>query len=51
MLASVRRHSPMLLGIQLDSEVYFEVALLIALLGFIGTVVLSKYALRGDVVE
>ena len=40
-----------LLGIQLDSEVYFEVALLIALLGFIGTVVLSKYALRGDIVE
>jgi multicomponent K+:H+ antiporter subunit F len=40
-----------LIGIRLDSEVYFEVALLIALLGFIGTVVLSKYALRGDIVE
>jgi multicomponent K+:H+ antiporter subunit F len=31
--------------------VYFEVALLIAMLGFIGTVVLSKYLLRGDIVE
>ena len=40
-----------LVGIQQDSKLYFEVALLIGLLGFIGTVVLSKYLLRGDIVE
>ena len=40
-----------LLGIARDSALYFEGALLIALLGFIGTVALCKYVLRGDVVE
>jgi multicomponent K+:H+ antiporter subunit F len=40
-----------LLGLWLDTKLYFEVALLIALLGFVGTVVLSKFSLRGDIVE
>ena len=40
-----------LLGIRLRTELYFEAALIIALLGFAGTVVLSKYLLRGTVVE
>lgn len=40
-----------LLGIQRGSQLYFEAALLIAMLGFAGTVVLSKYVLRGDIVE
>ena len=40
-----------LLGIQLRTELYFEAALVIALLGFDSTVVLSKYVLRGDIVE
>lgn len=40
-----------LLGIQRQSQLYFEAALIIALLGFVGTVVLSKYLLRGDIVE
>ena len=40
-----------LLGIWLDTALYFEVALLIALLGFISTVVLSKFVVRGDIVE
>jgi multicomponent K+:H+ antiporter subunit F len=40
-----------LLGIQRDTQLYFEAALVIALLGFVGTVVLSKYLLRGDIVE
>jgi multicomponent K+:H+ antiporter subunit F len=41
----------MLLGMQLDSPVYFEAALIIAMLGFCSTVVLSKYVLRRDIVE
>ena len=40
-----------LLGIQLSSALYFEVALLIALMGFVSTVALCKYLLRGDIVE
>ncbi|MBL8327957.1 MAG: K+/H+ antiporter subunit F [Rubrivivax sp.] len=40
-----------LLGIWKGTDVYFEAALLIALLGFLGTVVLAKFLLRGDIVE
>ncbi|MBX3630895.1 MAG: K+/H+ antiporter subunit F [Nitrosomonas sp.] len=40
-----------LLGIYLGSALFFEAALLIALMGFIGTVALCKYLLRGDVIE
>jgi len=38
-------------GIYLESSVYFEAALLIAVMGFVGTVALSKYLLRGDIME
>ncbi|WP_296593062.1 K+/H+ antiporter subunit F [Methylophaga sp.] len=40
-----------LLGINLQSALYFEAALLIALMGFMGTLALSKYLLRGDIME
>lgn len=40
-----------LLGIYLDSALYFEAALLIAVMGFMGTLALSKYLLRGDIME
>ena len=40
-----------LFGIALGSELYFEAALLIAMLGFVSTVALCKYLLRGDVIE
>ncbi|MDP1558681.1 MAG: K+/H+ antiporter subunit F [Nitrosomonas sp.] len=40
-----------LLGIHLASALFFEAALLIALMGFIGTVALCKYLLRGDIIE
>lgn len=39
------------LGIQLADRLLFEVALLIGLLGFVGTVALAKYLLRGDIIE
>ena len=41
----------MLFGMYLKSEIYFEAALIIAMLGFFGTVVLSKYVVRQDIVE
>lgn len=40
-----------LLGLYLGSALYFEAALLIAVMGFIGTIALSKYLLRGDIME
>lgn len=40
-----------LVGLRLHSDLYFEVALLIALVGFVGTVALSKFVLRGDIAE
>ncbi|MEZ0470874.1 K+/H+ antiporter subunit F [Luteimonas salinilitoris] len=40
-----------LFGMYLDSSIYFEAALIIAMLGFVSTVMLSKYVLRRDIVE
>jgi multicomponent K+:H+ antiporter subunit F len=39
------------LGIRTNSQVYFELALLIGLLGFVGTVALAKFLMRGEVIE
>jgi multicomponent K+:H+ antiporter subunit F len=38
-------------GIRSGSSHYFEAALVIALLGFVGTVALAKFLLRGEVIE
>lgn len=38
-------------GIQTGRTLYFEAALIIALLGFVGTVGLSKFLMRGEVIE
>jgi len=40
-----------LFGMHLDSSLYFDAALIIAMLGFVGTVVMSKYVIRRDIVE
>ncbi|UZJ46125.1 K+/H+ antiporter subunit F [Marinimicrobium sp. C6131] len=40
-----------LYGLSMKSMLYFEAALLIAVMGFVGTVALSKYLLRGDIIE
>ena len=40
-----------LVGIRFGTAVFFEAALVIAALGFVGTVVLSKFVLRGDIAE
>ncbi len=37
--------------IRLASPLYFEAALLIARMGFVGTVVRAKFLLRGDIIE
>jgi multicomponent K+:H+ antiporter subunit F len=38
-------------GIRTASSVYFEAALVIALLGFVATAALSKFLMRGEVIE
>ena len=38
-------------GIRTGAAGYFEAALIIALLGFVGTVALSKFLMRGEVIE
>jgi multicomponent K+:H+ antiporter subunit F len=40
-----------LLGIRQGTGLYFEAALLVALLGFVSTVALGRYLQRGDVIE
>ncbi len=39
------------LGIRSRSLVYFDMALLIALFGFVGSIALAKFLLRGEVIE
>lgn len=41
----------LVLGIRFKSEVYFEAAMLIALLGFVSTVAIAKFLMRGEVIE
>jgi len=40
-----------LFGIHQTSKTYFEAALLLAMVGFVGTVAYCKFLLRGDIVE
>jgi len=40
-----------LYGILRGTELFFEIALLIAVLGFVSTVAVAKYMLRGDIIE
>lgn len=40
-----------LLGIRWHSSLWFEAALIIAMLGFVATVALARFISRGDVIE
>lgn len=39
------------LGIHQGTDIYFEVSLLVAMLGFVSTVALARFLLRGDIIE
>jgi multicomponent K+:H+ antiporter subunit F len=39
------------LGIRFGSQIYFEAALLIAVTGFVSTIALAQFLMRGEVVE
>jgi multicomponent K+:H+ antiporter subunit F len=40
-----------LFGIRIGATVYFEAALVIGVLGFVSTVALAKFLMRGEVIE
>lgn len=40
-----------LLGISQGTQIYFEVAMIIAMLGFVSTVAYARFVLRGDIIE
>jgi multicomponent K+:H+ antiporter subunit F len=40
-----------LLGLKFRTQVFFEAALVIAMLGFVGTVVTARFVSRGDIVD
>jgi multicomponent K+:H+ antiporter subunit F len=40
-----------MLSLYLENSLYFESALLIAVMGFVSTLALSKFLLRGDIIE
>jgi len=41
----------LVLGIRSGSEIFFEVAMLIALVGFVSTVAMTKFLMRGEIIE
>ena len=41
----------LVLGIRSGSQIFFEAAMLIALVGFVSTVAFAKFVLRGDIIE
>ena len=41
----------LVLGIRFGTQVYFEVAILVALVGFVSTVAMAKFLMRGEIIE
>lgn len=39
------------IGMRQGVQIYFEVSLLVAMLGFVSTVALCRFMLRGDIIE
>lgn len=40
-----------LYGVSIGSEIFFEAAMIIAMLGFVSTVAYARYLLRGNIIE
>jgi multicomponent K+:H+ antiporter subunit F len=41
----------LMLGIRFANQVYFELAMLIALTGFVSSIALAKFLMRGEIIE
>lgn len=39
------------LGIRFGTQMYFEVAILVALIGFVSTLAMAKFLMRGEIIE
>ncbi len=41
----------LVLGVRFGTQVYFELAVMIALIGFVSTIALAKFLMRGEIIE
>ena len=41
----------MVAGVRLEDPTFFDAAIVIGMLGFVGTLAFAKYLLRGDIIE
>ena len=41
----------LMLGVRFANQVYFELAMLIALTGFVSSIALAKFLMRGEIIE
>ena len=41
----------LVLGIRFGTQIYFEVAMLIVLVGFVSTIAIAKFLMRGEIIE
>lgn len=41
----------LMMGIRFSNDLYFELALLIALTGFVSSIALAKFLMRGEIIE
>ncbi|MBC6904373.1 K+/H+ antiporter subunit F [Saccharophagus sp. K07] len=41
----------LMMGLRFSNELYFELALLIALTGFVSSIALAKFLMRGEIIE
>lgn len=41
----------LVLGMRYGTQIYFEVAMLIAVVGFVSTIAMTKFLMRGEIIE
>lgn len=41
----------LMLGVRFANQVYFELAMLVALTGFVSSIALAKFLMRGEIIE
>lgn len=41
----------LVLGIRFGNQIYFDFAVMIALIGFVSTIALAKFLMRGEIIE
>jgi multicomponent K+:H+ antiporter subunit F len=41
----------LVLGIRFGTQIYFEVAMLTVLVGFVSTIAIAKFLMRGEIIE